>query len=142
MRRARKRTPDDDKEDAPEGEALVADPVEREGVEPESAKDLIQDAVQLEYIAEDDPDHRDREDVREEKDRAVDAPAAHPVEEQHRDEERDDGEDGDGEQEERTVLDRLPEGRVLEHEIVVQEAGPHPTRAADQPPAEVEHADE
>ena len=58
--------PDDDGRHHPKRPAWLPQPVLREAAESDAAENLVDQAVELEQLSEDDPYHGDREDVREE----------------------------------------------------------------------------
>ena len=104
--------PDDHRRHRPERPAGLAEPVLRQPAEPDRPEHLIDEPVELEQLPEHDPDHRDREHVGQEERPAVEPPAAQPLEEQDRQEQRARDEDRDREQEPGVVAERRAEGRV------------------------------
>ncbi len=79
---------------------------------PTARSSLVDEAVELQQLPEDDADHRDREHVGQEQRPAVEAPATQPFEEQDREQERRRDEDRHREQQPGVVAERGAEGRI------------------------------
>ena len=98
--------PDDHGCHRPQGPARLAEPVLRQAPEAERTQQLVDEAVELEQLAEDDADHGDREHEGQEQRPAMEAPAAQPFEEQDREQQREGDEDRHREQEPCVVAER------------------------------------
>ena len=104
-----------------------------DAAEPDRAERLVQRAVELQHCRGEDPDDDGCVDRRQEDRRAEDSPARHAAVDHVRDDERQHELDRHGQREDRVVLQRVQEDRVLpEHAEVVQ---PDPLRGRDPVPA-------
>ena len=116
--------PDDHADQRRERVVGVAEPVAREAAESDLVERRVEQAVQRQDLPEEHADDGDGQEVGDEDDPAVEAPAAHPLVEQDRDQQR--GRD-DQRQPERdqleVVVDDLAEERILEDDPQVAE--PH-----------------
>jgi hypothetical protein len=96
----------------PERPSWLAEPVLSEPTQPDRPEALVDETVELEQLAQDDPDHGNREDEGQEDRPAMEAPAAEPLVEKHREKKSKDDQDGHGKEEARVVAESGLEGRI------------------------------
>ncbi len=101
----------------------IPEPVPRQAPESDLVERGVEQAVQREDLPEEHADDRDGQQVGDQDDAAVEAPARHALVEQDRDEERDRDDQRQPERDQRQIaLDRAPKEGVTEDDMEIAEA--------------------